>query len=64
MGPFDDYENGPGYWAPDDDDVRDEAFREGAASREAEITDLADRLANAEQEIERLAQLLSGAVAA
>lgn len=63
MGPFDDREMGPGYWEPDDD-ARDEAFAEGAASREAEIQDLADRLLNAEQEIERLKQLLSGAVAA
>ena len=68
MGPYDDYEHGPGYHEPDDLDARDEAFHEGAASREPEVQKLADELRCAEQviaeqkaEIERLTRLLCAA---
>ena len=65
IGPYDDWENGPGFWEPDDLDARDEAFHEGAASREPEVQKLADELRCAEQviaeqkaEIEKLTRQL------
>jgi len=68
IGPYDDWENGPGFWEPDDLDARDEAFHEGAASREKEISLLSGELKGAEQEIaglkaevERLTRLLCAA---
>lgn len=65
MSPYDDPDYGPGYDEPDDADARDEAFHEGAASREKEVSFLSDELACAEQviaaqkaEIERMTKQL------
>lgn len=65
IGPYDDWDMGPGYWEPDDLDARDEAFHEGAASRESEVQRLTGELACAEQviaeqkvEIEKLLRML------
>ena len=65
MGPYDDPEYGPGYWEPENADAVDEAFREGAASRDAEISTLVEEreewrkeIAGLRAEVERLMRLL------
>ena len=51
MGPYDDPEYGPDYWEPENADAVDEAFREGAASRDAEVSTLLEERAEYEREI-------------
>ena len=65
MGPYDDYDAGPGYWEPENADAVDEAFREGAASRDAEVSTLLEEreewrkeIAGLKAEVERLTRLL------
>lgn len=65
MGPYDDPEYGPGYWEPENADAVDEAFREGAASRDAEVSTLLEEreeyereIAGLKAEVERLMRLL------
>ena len=51
MGPYDDPEYGPGYWEPEGQDAVDDAFAEGAASRDAEVSTLLEEREEYEREI-------------
>lgn len=54
MGPYDDPEYGPGYWEPEGQDAIDDAFREGAASRDAEVSTLLEEREEWRKEIAEL----------
>ena len=67
MMPGDDYDLGPGYWDDGKQDELDDAFTEGAKSRDLEVELLTGGLENAQDEVAylkaRLAFVMSAAAA-